>query len=362
MRIPNNRRGFATKEQIILESFTPINPPSHIIPLVYYSQKLTHNGITAYKTFENCSRKVHRSSIANLLSNIASHYDSVESLLSDYKNAHNDDERSKINDEAIKLLNQEQWEVYLQKTRQSRHLNMAQSRKIRSLCDKLSYYSGTRIFKSKKSGSCSMRIAFLTLTTPANASPSQALSAFSLFCDYLSRTANCVYVWKKELGVQHNQLHFHIVINNFIPYYIVAWKWKRLLIAAGVLWPKNEFGIETASHYRIELPKSKKAISHYISKYMSKAYDLPGNFGYISGHSRILTDLKETVLIENEIDELELKSLMSRSKIINRDYVSLVFHDLLTIKSIAPKLFAVFEAQYVAFNKAISLTQKFNYV
>ena len=283
-------------------------------------------------------------------------------LLLDYKSAKNDDERSKINDEAIKVLDQEQWEIFLQKTRQSRHLNIAQSRKIRSLCDKLSYYSGSRQFVSKKSGRYSMRVAFLTLTAPSSASPPQVLAAFSRFIDYLSCTANCVFVWKKELGELHNQLHFHIVINNFIPYYIISWKWKRLLIAEGVQWPLTISGKHSESHYRIELPRSKKAISHYISKYMSKAYDLPGNFGYISGHSRILTDLKETVLIENEIDEIELKSLMRSSKIVNRDYVSLVFVDLLSIKYAAPKLFAVFEAQYLNFTSRITLPQKFNYI
>ena len=360
--IPSSRRGFIQplkKLPVIPQS---INLPSQLEPIVYWSQKLTHNGITAYKTFENCSRRLHNNSLRNLLTYSGYDNDELNTLIFNFNHAQDENERSRINDQAIAAFNQQEWETFLAKTRQTRHINGGQSRKIRSLCDKLSYYSQTRKFNSSKTGMHSMRIAFLTLTAPPTAEPVQILKAFEIFIDYLARTANCVYVWKKELGELHNSLHFHVVVNNFIPYYIVAWKWKRALISQGVQWPLNEFSQHTTSHYRIELPKSRKAISHYISKYMSKAYDLPGNFGYISGHSKLIDSLKEVVLIENDLNMTELMKVMKVAKCIHMKYVSLIFKDLLQLKDLCPHIFAVFEEQYIRFSKTITLEQKFNYV
>jgi hypothetical protein len=359
MKIPRNRRGFTQPTNDIEIPVHEAIPFSNSGPLVYWNSKLTHNGVIGYKTFENVVRKVHANSMSNLLSSLSPSDWVLNDLLISFKNAKNDDERSRINDKAVEQLNQEQFDIFLQKSRQTRHLNKAQSRKVRNVCDKLAYYTQKRIFKSRKTGTYSMRVAFLTLTAPNNSDPKMVCKAFNHFLDYLQRTANCVYVWKKELGSESEKLHFHIVINNFIPYYIVAWKWKRLLISEGVQWYTNDAGKETDSHYRIELPRSKRQVSHYISKYMSKAYDLPGEYGYISGHSSILNTLKEIVLIENDCPMDEIESLKSFSKVIKRDYVTIICNDLLSIKDKCPKLAAIFNEQYLKFSEIITLPQRF---
>lgn len=207
-----------------------------------------------------------------------------------------------------------------------------------------------------------MKVAFITLTSPEGTTNQQMLNAFNHFLDYLQRTANCIYVWKKELGELNNKLHFHIVVNNFIPYYIINWKWKRLLIAEGVVWPLNDQGKDTTSHYRIELPHNAKQVSHYIAKYMSKAYDLPGNCGYVYGYSRVLKELKESDLSEWEIDLEEYKALKQNYKTISHDYTQHICCNLLHVKKIAPKLFELFSQQYVQFSEKITLPQKFKYV
>ena len=207
-----------------------------------------------------------------------------------------------------------------------------------------------------------MKVAFITLTSPENTTNEQMLSAFNHFLDYLQRTANCIYVWKKELGEQNSKLHFHIVVNNFVPYYIINWKWKRLLIAEGVQWPLNDKGKDTTSHYRVELPRKAKQVSHYIAKYMSKAYDLPGQLGYVYGNSRILTELKECDLSEWEIDMNEYKALKKGYKVIQHDYTQHICCNLLQVKKIAPKLYEQFQEQYVQFSEKITLPQKFRYV
>jgi hypothetical protein len=295
-------------------------------PLVYYNAKLNHRGIVGYKVFENVYRKMHRHSLSNLLN--------VKSL------------NDATNKESGKEI-------------ETRDMSKQQSQKCRNFCDKLYYYSGTRKFSSKKKGSYNFRIAFLTLTCPPETTPSQSLAAFDAFLDYLRRTANAIYVWKKELGEEGKALHYHIMLNNFIPYYIVAWKWKRLLIAQGVEWPLNEKGKDTSSHYRIELPHNPRQASHYISKYMSKGHQLPKSYGYLFGKSDILSKLEEITIIETDLPQGEIEEIRKHSKVITHDYVTIVCCDLLQVKDYAPGIFSVFEEQYLNFSSQITLPQRF---
>lgn len=335
---------------------------SDYTPLVYWNAKLTHNGVTTFRTFEDCHRKTHARSLQNLLNNMALGNHTLAWLVSEFKEANSEDRKCTINDQAIELLSKEDYDLYLTHTRQARHLNPAQSRRLTAMCNKLSFYSQDRIFASKKSGKYTFRIAFLSLGAPGGADPAAIVRAFNHFLDYLQRTANCVYVWKKELGETHGLLHFHVMINNIIPYYIVSWKWKRLLIAEGIEFPLVESGGTSNAHSRIELPRNKKQVSKYISKYMSKAYDLPGSFGYISGHSSILNQLKEVVLSEGWFDRDELNRLTDLCKVIYKDYVTIICVNLLFCQDVAPKLAAVFEKQYIEFSNLITLPQKFQVV
>lgn len=333
--------------------------PEYLPPVVYEASKLTHNGVVGYKCFENCARKHNRNSLSNLLSSFKSSNETFDWLVCQYYACSNDCDRKLINNQAISMLDQISFDQYLSKTRQVRHLNAAQSRKVRSMADKLAFYSANRKFKSKKSGSYNFRVAFLTLTAPEGSEPAQILKAFDRFLNYLQRTANCFYVWKKELGEESFHLHFHVIINNFIPYYIIDWKWKRCLLAEGVIFPVGKNGKESQSHYRIELPRSKKEVSHYISKYLSKAYDLPGKYGYISGHSSILNKLKEVTVYTGEGFEEEIIKLKAVGKTIRHEYVTVIYANLLEIKVQFPKLHAVFEEQYLRFSQVLTLPQRF---
>lgn len=345
----------------------PVEKPVSIIPehppiLVYEAAKLGHSGITAYKVFENCNRRFKASSIHNLLSSTVHGSETLDWLVSQYKACVNNIDRSSINNQASALLDQNTFDTYLTLTRQSRHMNAAQSRKVRQMSEKLAYYSATRVFKSKKTGTYKMKVAFLTLTTPETATPQQALAAFDTFLDYLARTANCRYVWKKELGDEGHHLHFHLLINNFVPYYIIAWKWKRALIAQGVNWPLGSDGKGSNSHYRIEIPKSKGQVAKYIAKYLSKAYDMPAEYGYLAGWSRVLNSLKEIVVYTGDSLHNEVRAVVKECKKIVRDYVSFFCCDLLAIKDKFPAVGAVFEQQYIKFCEVLTLPQKFHIV
>lgn len=329
MKVPPLRRGFTPKVADLPPVAEVRELPILPRPVIYWTAKLSHTGITGYKVFENYGRKVKKASLANLLSF----------------------QREMDGSSEIRI-----------DTEKTRKLNEKQSRKVKSACQKLAFYSATREFKSKRSGKYRFRVAFLTLTSPEGTTNNQATSAFDHFLHYLSRTANCVFVWKKELGEKNHALHFHILINNFIPYYIVSWKWKRLLINQGVNWPLNSKGVHTDSHYRIELPRSRRQVSHYISKYMSKGYELPSDCGYVSGHSPLLDECEEIKLIEGEYDSEEINYLKSLCRTISDNYITHICVNLTKIKEVAPKLWAVFNEQYLKFCELITLPQKFSYV
>jgi hypothetical protein len=331
-------------------------------PLVYWNAKLSHIGITSYKVFEGFQRSIHSSSLKNLLHVGAFTNETLRYLIKIFNECQTDDQRMSANDQAVSQLSQEDYVIFLQETRQNRKLNPAQSRRIKKVANKLSYYSQERIFKSQKSGNYSMKVAFLTLTCPEGTDELKSIKAFNSFLDYLRRTANCVYVWKKELGESTGKLHYHLIINNFVPYYIISWKWKRLLMAEGVQWPCKADGTHTDSHYRIELPRSKKLVSHYIAKYMSKAFDLPRAYGLISGHSAILDTLKEIDIIADDLPREEVANLITISKVIPGDFVTLILCDLLQCAKLAPLIFSAFEKQYKNFSETISLKQKFKFV
>jgi len=128
-----------------------------------------------------------------------------------------------------------------------------------------------------------------------------------------------------------------------------------LLINEGIIWPLNADGKPTESHYRIELPRSNKAIGHYLSKYMSKAYALPRIYGYISGHSKLLDECTDIKIIESDIPFDELERIMNGHKVIHGSYMSHICVDLLRVKKIAPKIGALFESQYLQFVEILTL-------
>lgn len=326
MRIPNNRKGFIKKDMVKAEFEAELKKIESFQKLVYFETKLSHSGITGYKVFENCYRGSNKNSLKNLIQNT----DITKEL-----------------------------DLLYRKDLNNRHLNATQSRKLKRYSNKLCYYSRVRTFSSKKTGNYKFKVSFLTLTAPDSASGEQILKAFEHFLDYLRRTANCVYVWKKELGEKNNHLHIHILINNFIPFYIVSWKWKKLLLAEGVTWPKNEKGEDTNSHYRIELPKSQRLVAHYIAKYMAKAYELPRKYGYISGHSEILEECKEQKFFEHDLPCEEIAALKKNFRTLSDQFLTHIFVDLRRIQAIAPTIHYYFMKQFLDFQERITLPQKF---
>ena len=333
----NTKNRFVSESESIKEAFNQeldrLAPP-------HYVYKLHHNGVTTWKDFEGRSRKMSMNSLMNLNNYQLDGFNEMM-LPGAYDSCLGYKPIQQLKDGAY---------------------SKTQCKLIKRYTGKLMYYSSERKFTSKRSGNYRFKVAFLTLTAPESTSIPQFLAAFEKFLDYLRRTANCVYVWKKEMGKANDNLHVHLMINNFIPYYIVDWKWKRLLISEGVIWPLNDKGQHTSSHYRIELPKNSKQTGAYIAKYMSKEFIPDESIGRIWGKSKALDDCQELKLIEGDIDKGELFKLFSTNKTIGTDYVTLCICDLMKVQKYAPSIFSYFEKQFYEFQNILTLPQRFQYV
>lgn len=326
MRIPNNRKGFIQKDYLknFVEPEPEIKKCSSMV--VYGASKYKHSGISCWKVFEGFNRKVHENSFDNLLPK----------------------KREKLTNSNNSV-----------EPTQTRHLNEKQQREIKQTASKLCYYSKVREFSSKKSGKFKMKVSFLTLTAPDEVEPSIILKAFDTFLDYLRRTAKAEYVWKKEIGSSGKHLHIHILINQPIPYYIVSWKWKRALIGNGAHWKVNNKGKETNSHTRIELPRSRKLIAHYISKYMSKGHELPIDYGYIWGKSEGFEKCKEEIHIEDFDKNTELLMLSNTFRTISDQFIKHICVDIRLLKTAIPNIYREFEKQFYEFQAILCHEQKY---
>lgn len=307
--------------------------------LIYYQHKIFHNGISTYKVFDGFQRKMKQSSLDNLLKR---NY---------YTDELGQEVEIKLNDASNPCEKIKQYVI-----------SESISKKIKKQCSKLVYYSGTRHFESKKSGKYNFKVAFITLTAPEMFTTQEINEAFKHFQDYLYRTANCQYVYKKEVGYKSGKFHIHLLINNFIPYYIIRDKWQKLLMNQRNEWSKDANGKPTTTHYRIELPRSKKLVASYISKYMSKAGELFENVGKLWGCSEGLKNCKEDTYIENELNAESLLLLSNSCKLFLTDYSSFIAVDPLRLRNLMPEIYELFDKQFRRFAEILTLPQKFNYV
>lgn len=307
--------------------------------LVYVQHKVRHSGILTYKVFEGCKRKIKTTSLLNL-------------QLANKNYVIKDDEGNIIHDAVRSTNDSIKFPTFTK----------AMAKRCKTYCQRLAYYSATRKFTSTKGKEYSMKVGFITLTAPLNYTYEQIENAFQKFIDYLTRTANCTYVYKKELGFKSGLLHYHILVNNFIPYYIIRDKWKKLLMDQNYDWPTDETGRPFSAHYRIELPRKSKIVAAYIAKYMAKDCKFTFACGRLWGKSKVLDSIEEPTLIENELPVEEYTELRKRFKMIQDSIITLVCCDPLRVKKIAPQIYEIFESFYVRNVELICQRQRFYFV
>lgn len=180
----------------------------------------------------------------------------------------------------------------------------------------------------------SVKMVMLTLTLPATQLHSDKFIKRSLLSRYLIvlKRKYCVdnYVWKAEFQ-ENDNIHFHIVIDKFVPHAEARSEWNRILADYGYIdrfEAKN--GHRNPNTTDIHVVKSKEKGFGYLQKYMSKSQVCRLEGGKCWGCSESLEALKSVVLmidnsVNNMINEIvEVKG----TKTVKLDNATIIYADI----------------------------------
>lgn len=130
--------------------------------------------------------------------------------------------------------------------------------------------------KPMKNGNCTkwwFRLAFLTLTVPYPQVHTDDYAKEHMLQPYLywlQRYYNCSYVWKAESQI-NGDIHFHITIDQFVPWKAVRAKWNKILAKHGYCKVfqdgSNDRG-DSATQIKAVINETKcaKEIANYVAK------------------------------------------------------------------------------------------------
>lgn len=114
------------------------------------------------------------------------------------------------------------------------------------------------------------RLAFVTLTVPGQVTdPNNIHPHFKKFTDWL-RYRNALYVWKAEYQ-QRGQIHYHLIINQYIPWQDYRYYWNTQMRKAGQLKEyAQEHGHYNANSVDVRSVHNSKTLVNYLMKYLLK--------------------------------------------------------------------------------------------
>lgn len=121
------------------------------------------------------------------------------------------------------------------------------------------------------------RLGFLTLTVPGKVvDPNGIHPYFKRFLDWL-RYRKSLYVWKAEYQ-ERGQIHYHLIINQYIHFHDLRYYWNKLMREAGQLAEyAKAHGHFNAPSIDIRAVRNDKTLSNYLLKYLLKDNKLPAN-------------------------------------------------------------------------------------
>jgi len=146
-------------------------------------------------------------------------------------------------------------------------LLFADKKQVKTKIDK------TQPFKIENIKTWSFRLAFITLTLSDLQQHSDEYIKEHLlqpFLYWLQRYYNCSYVWKAESQINGN-IHFHITVDQFVPWKSVRAKWNKILAKHGYCKVfqdgTNDKG-DSATQIKAVLHEAKcaKDIANYVAK------------------------------------------------------------------------------------------------
>jgi len=140
------------------------------------------------------------------------------------------------------------------------------------------------------------RLAFVTLTLPVKQFHTDndiKKNCLAPFIDNLCKTHSVTqYIWRAEKQVNGN-LHFHMIINAPIPFYMIRYQWNKQLNKLGYI---DKFylkhGHRNPPTEQIVAPKKIKNLQSYLTKYLTKTQGLNQVQGKNYGISQNLRSFK----------------------------------------------------------------------
>lgn len=194
----------------------------------------------------------------------------------------------------------------------NRHTNILSAnskRKMSRALEYLLFFANDKVIPGKAHGkNYHFKIAFITLTLPSkqrhadNEIKSRCLDSFLTEIRKGYSVKN--YVWRAE-NQKNGNIHFHIVIDRFIPHWHVRNRWNRIVDRLGYV---SEFekihGHDDPNSTDIHSLKYVNNAQNYLMKYASKDEENGEIQGRVWGCSESLSGLKGgQLIIDSQVNE-----------------------------------------------------------
>ena len=238
------------------------------------------------------------------------------------------------------------------------YLSLNAKRKLNKAIEYLLYLSAEKkVYNRLTKKTFNFKVAFITLTLSSQQIHSDNEIRRDLLNQMLVELRKYYnvknYVWKAEKQLNGN-IHFHIIIDRFVPWYELRNRWNRIQNKLGYIDRfqqkmrmqkkvtnvkyNNPNSVDIHSLYKVQ--NIKKYLSKYLSKNVTNADKLTEEEkkkllvkGRIWGANQELCHIKGAhLLVEKEVESELVKLIKSPdSKVLNEDYYSIIFIDITKI-------------------------------
>lgn len=235
------------------------------------------------------------------------------------------------------------------------YLSLNAKRKLNKAIEYLLYLSAEKkVYNRLTKKTFNFKVAFITLTLSSQQIHSDNEIRRDLLNQMLIELKKYYnvknYVWRAEKQKNGN-IHFHIIIDRFVPWWELRNRWNRIQNKLGYVDMfqermrtekkrtnvkyNNPNSVDIHSLYRIR--NIKKYLSKYLSKNVTNAEKLTEEErsrllvkGRLWGANQELSNVKGArVLVEKEIESELIKLVESpESRVLNEDYYSIIFIDI----------------------------------
>lgn len=223
-------------------------------------------------------------------------------------------------------------------------LSVNAKRKMQKAIEYLLYLSAEkRIYNRSSKKFLKFKVAFVTLTLSSEQKHSDNVIRKKLLHQLLIELKQNYnvenYVWKAEKQVNGN-IHFHIVLDRFIPHQQLRSRWNRIQNKLGYInaYQSKHGGKSNPNSVDIHSLYNIKNIGSYLSKYMSKNVEYQDNMnpaelqklivkGKLWGSNHELSNIKGASIPVDSFVEKELQMLTASEKVKTyvTDYFTVIY-------------------------------------